>query len=289
MELKKGQNIIEHEAEIYARPARTWFQSEKEKQNAKGKLISSFCLDVKLNEQTQVNQHTYLPSPKKRNHSIRNPNPMKKKNQPSKEGNTMVYPVNSNDEKWQWKKTRQMNKFQRIQQLLFEMPKSPHSQSRLLRLYPRNYRLKVKERIRRRRLLEDVLEVGRVVRLIPPVESERECGLRRQRSILTRRVVKRGPREARGLGSRVLLASVRFHHCCTMHHVLIAVDHFALVDGIQQGCIQQEDKTPRNPYSPPSVLGLSTIVASKLKRHIPFLTILESLRTAATCFSNIST
>ena len=38
MELKKGQNIIEHEAEIYARPARTWFQSEKEKQNAKGKL-----------------------------------------------------------------------------------------------------------------------------------------------------------------------------------------------------------------------------------------------------------
>ena len=38
MELKKGQNIIEHEAEIYARPARTWFQSEKEKQNAKGEL-----------------------------------------------------------------------------------------------------------------------------------------------------------------------------------------------------------------------------------------------------------
>lgn len=37
MELKKGQNIIEHEAEIYARPARTWFQTEKEKQNAKGK------------------------------------------------------------------------------------------------------------------------------------------------------------------------------------------------------------------------------------------------------------
>ena len=42
MELKKGQNIIEHEAEIYARPARTWFQTEKEKQNAKGKLILPF-------------------------------------------------------------------------------------------------------------------------------------------------------------------------------------------------------------------------------------------------------
>ena len=40
MELKKGQNIIEHEAEIYSRPARTWFQTEKEKQNAKGTLRS---------------------------------------------------------------------------------------------------------------------------------------------------------------------------------------------------------------------------------------------------------
>ncbi|THV04926.1 DEAD-domain-containing protein [Dendrothele bispora CBS 962.96] len=35
MELKKGQNIIEHHDEIYSRPARTWFQSEKEKQGAK--------------------------------------------------------------------------------------------------------------------------------------------------------------------------------------------------------------------------------------------------------------
>lgn len=35
MELKKGQNILEHGDEIYARPARTWFQSEKGKQEAK--------------------------------------------------------------------------------------------------------------------------------------------------------------------------------------------------------------------------------------------------------------
>ncbi|OCF33533.1 ATP-dependent RNA helicase DRS1 [Kwoniella heveanensis BCC8398] len=35
MELKKGQNMVEHQDEIYARPARTWFQSEKEKQDAK--------------------------------------------------------------------------------------------------------------------------------------------------------------------------------------------------------------------------------------------------------------
>ncbi|KAJ7630960.1 DEAD-domain-containing protein [Roridomyces roridus] len=34
MELKKGQNMLEHQAEIYSRPARTWFQTGKEKQNA---------------------------------------------------------------------------------------------------------------------------------------------------------------------------------------------------------------------------------------------------------------
>nr|ODN94032.1 ATP-dependent RNA helicase DRS1 [Cryptococcus depauperatus CBS 7841] len=35
MEIKKGQNMVEHEAEIFARPARTWFQTAKEKQAAK--------------------------------------------------------------------------------------------------------------------------------------------------------------------------------------------------------------------------------------------------------------
>lgn len=41
MEVRKGQNLIEHEAEIFSRPARTWFQSEKEKQTAKGEFLSS--------------------------------------------------------------------------------------------------------------------------------------------------------------------------------------------------------------------------------------------------------
>ncbi len=36
MELKKGQNMIEHEAEIFSRPARTWFQTGKEKAQAEG-------------------------------------------------------------------------------------------------------------------------------------------------------------------------------------------------------------------------------------------------------------
>lgn len=35
MQLRKGQNMMEHESEIFSRPARTWFQTEKEKQAAK--------------------------------------------------------------------------------------------------------------------------------------------------------------------------------------------------------------------------------------------------------------
>ncbi|KAL5535567.1 hypothetical protein ACEPAF_3661 [Sanghuangporus sanghuang] len=34
-DLKKGENLIEHEKEIFSRPARTWFQTEKEKLAAK--------------------------------------------------------------------------------------------------------------------------------------------------------------------------------------------------------------------------------------------------------------
>ncbi|OAX42987.1 DEAD-domain-containing protein [Rhizopogon vinicolor AM-OR11-026] len=34
MELRKGQNMIEHQDEIFSRPARTWFQTEKEKAKA---------------------------------------------------------------------------------------------------------------------------------------------------------------------------------------------------------------------------------------------------------------
>lgn len=40
MELKKGENMIEHEKEIFSRPARTWFQSEKEKLSSKGASMS---------------------------------------------------------------------------------------------------------------------------------------------------------------------------------------------------------------------------------------------------------
>ena len=42
MELKKGQNMIDYEAEIHSRPARTWFQTSKEKEKAQG-LKDHFC------------------------------------------------------------------------------------------------------------------------------------------------------------------------------------------------------------------------------------------------------
>lgn len=36
MEIKKGQNMIAHKDEIFSRPARTWFQTTREKRKAKG-------------------------------------------------------------------------------------------------------------------------------------------------------------------------------------------------------------------------------------------------------------
>lgn len=41
MELKKGQNMIEHEEEIYSRPARTWFQSGQDKLKAEGSSLAA--------------------------------------------------------------------------------------------------------------------------------------------------------------------------------------------------------------------------------------------------------
>ena len=35
MEITKGENLLQYEAEIHSRPARTWFQSEKEKERSK--------------------------------------------------------------------------------------------------------------------------------------------------------------------------------------------------------------------------------------------------------------
>lgn len=46
MEIKKGENLIVHRDEIMSRPARTWFQTEREKKLAqdasKGAYVSGF-------------------------------------------------------------------------------------------------------------------------------------------------------------------------------------------------------------------------------------------------------
>jgi ATP-dependent RNA helicase DDX27 len=56
MEVKKGQNLLEHEAEIYARPARTWFQSGKDKQHSealsKRQYETNFQKDNSINPST---------------------------------------------------------------------------------------------------------------------------------------------------------------------------------------------------------------------------------------------
>jgi ATP-dependent RNA helicase DDX27 len=44
MEVKKGQNILEHEAEIYSKPARTWFQTGRDKQQSKSTSLVTFAL-----------------------------------------------------------------------------------------------------------------------------------------------------------------------------------------------------------------------------------------------------
>lgn len=48
MEIKRGQNIIEHEDEIFSRPKKTWFTTEKSKSEASStpfrpSLLLSIC------------------------------------------------------------------------------------------------------------------------------------------------------------------------------------------------------------------------------------------------------
>jgi len=56
MEVKKGQNMLEHEAEIYSRPARTWFQSGRDKQQSealsKRLYENNFQKDNSMNEKS---------------------------------------------------------------------------------------------------------------------------------------------------------------------------------------------------------------------------------------------
>ena len=48
LQAQKAENIIEHEAEIYARPARTWFQTERQKRQAakEAKEVATSAPDI---------------------------------------------------------------------------------------------------------------------------------------------------------------------------------------------------------------------------------------------------
>jgi ATP-dependent RNA helicase DDX27 len=41
-DIKKGENLVEHEKEIFSRPARTWFQSVKDKAKSEGTFTTSY-------------------------------------------------------------------------------------------------------------------------------------------------------------------------------------------------------------------------------------------------------
>ena len=59
MELKKGQNVIDHQDEIFSRPARTWFQSKKDKQSAQGEYFHQTTEDYVLHLLPAKSRHEH--------------------------------------------------------------------------------------------------------------------------------------------------------------------------------------------------------------------------------------
>ena len=55
MEAQKASNMIEHEAEIYSRPPRTWFQSETQKKAASQHGKDTIVLDKKIEKKIEKN------------------------------------------------------------------------------------------------------------------------------------------------------------------------------------------------------------------------------------------
>ena len=69
MEVQKGENMMTHQDEIYARPARTWFQSEKAKADAK--QVSREQQNAKVNVSKARDRFAGLSRRKKRNKLMR--------------------------------------------------------------------------------------------------------------------------------------------------------------------------------------------------------------------------
>ncbi|PKI85388.1 RNA helicase [Malassezia vespertilionis] len=72
MELRKGENMIAHKDEIYSRPARTWFQSEKEKAASKDIARAEYIAKVDTGKRKQEkDRFAGLSRRKKRNKLMR--------------------------------------------------------------------------------------------------------------------------------------------------------------------------------------------------------------------------
>ncbi|CEL57693.1 ATP-dependent RNA helicase DDX27 [Rhizoctonia solani AG-1 IB] len=69
MELKKGQNMINHEEEIFGRPKRTWFQTEKEKEKSatisKQQYEKGFTSNVDLEKKNNKSKDNDQDKPKR--------------------------------------------------------------------------------------------------------------------------------------------------------------------------------------------------------------------------------
>lgn len=201
MELRKGQNMVEHEAEIFSRPARTWFQSEKEKAAAKGEY-KPVVLDRDADEkQRQARRHMLVPR-KAQASGRRLPSQRRRRRNT---GSTTVCRDVRKGRRWHARRTRPTER--RAGQRLWrsETRRSPRDQPRSRKTSHgscqrrgRRARKLPEEPTERRRL-----RVRRVGRARAPLTT-RECVRRRSRSTLTRRG-RRGPRRAR---SRLLARSI---------------------------------------------------------------------------------
>jgi ATP-dependent RNA helicase DDX27 len=58
MEIQKGENLLKHEDEIFSRPARTWFQSSKDKAKSQG-MINLYRSVVLSNNGSETSRMQY--------------------------------------------------------------------------------------------------------------------------------------------------------------------------------------------------------------------------------------
>ena len=95
--------MVEHEAEIFARPARVWFQSEKEKLVAKSEsLIASSLLMTCIHRRADLTQRPVNP-PMSTASPVRSHLSRRRR---SSGASMMAYLAKRNGGRWLWKGTR---------------------------------------------------------------------------------------------------------------------------------------------------------------------------------------